>query len=160
MSSARTVVVLQSGNMLQITSGNRYAVWQAPAIQPHPSCKFGRPQKPALRLTWEAVAEIPELQRAMLPRLAASLVWAAWHKAGELCKPKQHCDTSRAPSQNFDYLLFWKFPFMELLIHLLSLPSRWFSNLLSPSHCPSVFFSPKILAWCMVTNASRFPPGQ
>lgn len=71
-SSARTVVALQSENMLQIPSGNHNALWQSPVIHPHPSCKFGRPQKLALRPTWEALAEIPELQRAMLPRLAAS----------------------------------------------------------------------------------------
>lgn len=93
MSSSRRVVALQSGNILQIASGNGYAVWQAPAIHPHSSRKFGRPQNLSSGWTWESVAEIPELQRAMLPRLATSHMWAPWCKAGEFCKPKQHCNT-------------------------------------------------------------------
>lgn len=156
MSSSRRAVALQSGNILQTASGNCYAVWQAPAIHPHSSSKFGRPQNLSSGWTWESVAEIPELQRAMLPRLATSHMWAPWCKSGEFCEPKQHCNTSWVLRQNLTTCFFKKLLLVEVLMLLLSLQVGDFTfHLLSWPHFPSVFFSRKcwLNAWLQKLHA-------
>lgn len=155
MSSVRTVVTLQCRNTLQITSGNHYAVWQACAIHPHPS--WIPETWPWANLEWCRWDSRTEKGHAF-EISSLSNVWAAWCKPGELCKPKEQCDTSWILRQNFGYLLFKKIPFHAAFDISTSTSKQVIFQIAFLPHCPSVFYSPNLLAWCMVTNPLFFPP--